>query len=156
MEGLAAMSGPDQSTGTGGTVAPAAGRPRPVEAGNAEAPTRAGETLSLLYSEDEYDLRAAIRALLEDRCGWAAVLARTESGERYDAGLWHALAADIGCAGLLVPQEHGGAGASYREAATAAEELGRSVAPVPFLGSAVVATTALLAAGNGELLSKVA
>src|SRR6266487_5648509 len=106
--------------------------------------------------EDEGDLRAAVRALLEDRCGWAAVLARTESGEPYDAGLWHALAADIGCAGLLVPQQRGGAGASYRETAVAAEELGRSVAPVPFLGSAVVATTALLAAAAGELLSRLA
>ncbi len=55
-----------------------------------------------------------------------------------------------------MPQQRGGAGASYRETAVAAEELGRSVAPVPFLGSAVVATTALLAAAAGELLSRLA
>jgi alkylation response protein AidB-like acyl-CoA dehydrogenase len=38
----------------------------------------------------------------------------------------------------------GGAGASYREAAAAAEAVGAAAAPVPFLGSAVVATAALL------------
>ena len=42
----------------------------------------------------------------------------------------------------------GGAGASWREAAVVLEELGRAVAPVPFLGSAVVATPALLACGG--------
>ena len=78
------------------------------------------------------------------------MLARTESGEPYDTALWHALAADLGCAGLLVPESLGGAGASYREAAVVAEETGRSVAPVPYLGSAVVATAALLAAVGPE------
>ena len=58
-------------------------------------------------------------------------------------------AADLGCAGLLIPERDGGAGASYREAAAAAEELGSFVAPVPFLGSAVVATAALLSVASG-------
>ena len=107
----------------------------------------------LLYSEHETDLRAAVRALLEDRCTWPVVLARTETIEPYDTGLWRVLAADLGCAGLLVPDEHGGAGASYREAAVVAEELGRAVAPVPYLGSAVVATAAVLAAADANLLA---
>jgi alkylation response protein AidB-like acyl-CoA dehydrogenase len=37
-----------------------------------------------------------------------------------------------------------------------AEEAGRAVAPVPYLGSAVVATTALLAAGDVQLLTALA
>jgi alkylation response protein AidB-like acyl-CoA dehydrogenase len=110
----------------------------------------------LLYGEAETELRAAVRSLLEDRCDWHTVLARTETGQTYDTGLWRVLAADLGCAGLLVPEGSGGAGASYREAAVVAEETGRAVAPVPFLGSAVVATAALLAAGDEELLSAVA
>jgi alkylation response protein AidB-like acyl-CoA dehydrogenase len=103
----------------------------------------------LLYGEAETELRAAVRSLLEDRCGWHEVLARTETAQTYDAGLWRTLAADLGCAGLLIPEASGGAGASCREAAVVAEETGRAVAPVPFLGSAVVATAALLAAGSG-------
>jgi len=110
----------------------------------------------LLYGEAETELRAAVRSLLDDRCGWREVLARTETAETYDTGLWRVLAADLGCAGLLIPESSGGAAASYREAAVVAEETGRAVAPVPYLGSAVVATTALLAAGDDELLTALA
>ena len=110
----------------------------------------------LLYGEAEEELRAAVRDLLQERAGWSAVLARTETSEPYDTGLWRVLAADVGCAGLLIPESHGGAGASYREAAVVAEEAGRAVAPVPYLGSAVVATAAALSAGDAELLSGLA
>ncbi len=119
--------------------------------GQAAAP--AGD---LLYGEAETALRDAVRSLLDDRCGWREVLARTETAQTYDTGLWRALAADLGCAGLLIPEAWGGAGASYREAAVVAEETGRAVAPVPYLGSAVVATAALLATGDDELLTALA
>ncbi|HEY2488741.1 MAG TPA: acyl-CoA dehydrogenase family protein [Streptosporangiaceae bacterium] len=108
------------------------------------------EIPGLLYSEAENDLRQAVRAFFTERCQPADVLARTERGDAYDLGLWHTLAADLGCGGLLVPESAGGAGASYREAAVVAEETGRSAAPVPYLGSAVVATAALLAAAGPE------
>jgi alkylation response protein AidB-like acyl-CoA dehydrogenase len=110
----------------------------------------------LLYTEAETQLRSAVRALLHDRAGWQDVLARTEGPEPYDLGLWHVLAAEVGCAGLLVPEKHGGAGASCREAAVVAEEAGRAAAPVPYLGSAVVATTALVACEEAELLAGLA
>ncbi|HTZ27210.1 MAG TPA: acyl-CoA dehydrogenase family protein [Streptosporangiaceae bacterium] len=110
----------------------------------------------LLYGEAETELRAAVRSLFTGRCGWPEVLARTETAQTYDTGLWRVLAADLGCAGLLIPESSGGAGASYREAAVVAEETGRAVAPVPFLGSAVVATAALLAAGDDDLLAAMA
>jgi alkylation response protein AidB-like acyl-CoA dehydrogenase len=110
----------------------------------------------LLYTETETDLRGAVRSVLEDRAGWPEVLARTETPDTYDTGLWRTLAAEIGCAGLLIPESAGGAGASYREAAVVAEELGRAAAPVPFLGSAVVATTALLSVSDTEVLTELA
>jgi alkylation response protein AidB-like acyl-CoA dehydrogenase len=115
-----------------------------------------GRHLDLLYSETETELRAAVREVLGDKAAWRDVLARTEMAQTYDAGLWRTLAAEVGVAGLLIPEALGGAGASYREAAVVAEEIGRSVAPVPFLGSAVVATTALLVAGDSELLTELA
>jgi alkylation response protein AidB-like acyl-CoA dehydrogenase len=95
--------------------------------------------VSLLYSDVEEELRASVRALLRDR----ADLSRLEGPEPVDLKLWRTLAADLGCAGLPVPESEGGAGASWRETAVVMEELGRSVAPVPFLGSAVLATAAL-------------
>ncbi|MDQ0939059.1 acyl-CoA dehydrogenase family protein [Streptomyces sp. V1I1] len=99
----------------------------------------------LLYSEAEDDLRAAVRSLLADRGDTASVLVRAEAGAPYDAELWKALAGDIGAAGLLVPEKLGGQGASHREAAVVLEELGRSVAPAPYLTSSVIATETLLA-----------
>jgi len=107
------------------------------------------ELPDLLYSDAERALSDALASLLADRGGVDKALARTESGQTYDDKLWQAVAADLGCAGLLIPERDGGAGASYREAAAAAEVLGSFVAPVPFLGSAVVATAALLSVAAG-------
>ncbi|MBO0819838.1 MAG: acyl-CoA/acyl-ACP dehydrogenase [Nocardiopsaceae bacterium] len=107
-------------------------------------------TVDLLYSDTERELRSAVASLLADRAAPAAVLARTESPDTTDTALWHALAADIGLAGLLVPEALGGAGASARELAAAAEELGAALAPVPYLGSAATATAALLSAAQSS------
>ena len=115
------------------------------------------EIPDLLYSEAERALSDALASLLADRGGPDQTLARIESAQTYDDKLWQAVGADLGCAGLLIPERDGGAGASYREAAAAAEVLGSFVAPVPFLGSAVVATAALLSVGSqGRLLAKMA
>jgi alkylation response protein AidB-like acyl-CoA dehydrogenase len=111
--------------------------------------------MSLLYSEVEDDLRASVRRVLTDRSDSTAVLKRVEGAEPYDRALWRTLAADLGVAGLAVPEKFGGAGASWRETAVVAEELGRAVAPVPFLGQ-VLATAALLSVGDSELLPAVA
>ncbi|PXY19074.1 acyl-CoA dehydrogenase family protein [Prauserella muralis] len=116
---------------------------------------------NLLYSDVENDLRASVRDLLTDSCEPSALLARVESTEPYDAKLWRTLGAELGLAGLHVPEELGGQGASARETALVLEELGRSVAPVPYLGSAVLATTALLGADTAaepvaELLRRLA
>ena len=88
-------------------------------------------TADLLYSETERDLAAALGDLLADRAAAADVIARTETAETYDAKLWRTIAAEIGISGLLIPEALGGAGASYRELAAAAERFGAAVAPVP-------------------------
>lgn len=111
----------------------------------------------LLYSEEEEALRAAVRDLLADHCDAPGVIARTESDAPHDLAAWKALADGMGLAGLLVPEERGGQGATHREAAVVLEELGRAVAPVPYLTSAVVATEALLGCeADGGLLAELA
>ncbi|MFE1848158.1 acyl-CoA dehydrogenase family protein, partial [Streptomyces sp. NPDC059515] len=110
----------------------------------------------LLYSPEEEALRAAVRDLLTDHCDPAGVIARTESAAPHDLALWKALAQDMGLAGLLVPEELDGQGATHREAAVVLEELGRAVAPVPYLTSSVVATEALLECGADDLLTQLA
>jgi alkylation response protein AidB-like acyl-CoA dehydrogenase len=117
----------------------------------------------LLYGEVEEELRATVRKYLADRSPWQTVLALTEADPPRDPRVWRGLA-DVGVPGLAVPEEYGGAGASWREVAVVAEELGRSLAPTPFLGSAVLATAALLAvvaegldvAGVGTTLAELA
>lgn len=104
--------------------------------------------LDLLMSDTELDLRTTVRDLLTTRCGVPAVTAIYDGDRSLVAPLWRALAADLGLAGLMVPEELGGAGASAREAAAVLDELGRACAPVPFLTSSVIATSVLLASGE--------
>jgi len=130
-------------------------------------PAGTGQDLSLLYTDVEDSLRASVRDLLTARCTPARVIATYDGDHDLAPELWRSLSVDLGLAGLLVPQDRGGAGATAREAAVVLEELGRFVAPVPFLTSAVVATTALLYAddldaddlasgGGDETLSRLA
>src|SRR3954447_20338418 len=111
--------------------------------------------VDLLYSDVEDELRASVRGLLADRCPPSAVVPVYDGDRPLVRPLWQALAGDLGLAGLLVPEERGGAGASAREAAVVLEELGRAAAPVPFLTSSVVAATVLLDSGS-ELLTSLA
>jgi len=120
----------------------------------AEKPGEASADLQ--YSEVEQELRANVRALVAARSPQSSVLARTESAEPVDTGLWRALGTELGVTGLAVPERWGGAGAGWRETAVVLEELGRAAAAVPYLGSCVLATTALLAAGDTGLLPAVA
>ena len=110
----------------------------------------------LLYSEEEEALRAAVRDLLIDHCDAPGVIARTESQAPHDVSLWKALTDGMGLAGLLIPEELDGQGATHREVAVVLEELGRAVAPVPYLTSAVIATEALLECGADDLLAQLA
>lgn len=107
--------------------------------------------LDLLPTEIEEDLRTSVRDLLNDRCDPAAVIAMYDGDRSLVAPLWKALVVDLGLAGLLVPEQYGGHGASTRETAVVLDELGRHAAPVPFLTSAVVATTLLLDSGHALL-----
>ena len=103
--------------------------------------------LDLTYSETEEDLRAAVRDAVSDRLPAEDLVALagdpTRAG-RVDTALWRLLGAELGLAGLTVPEAEGGQGATLREAGAAAEELGRGLAPVPFL-TTTVADVALLA-----------
>lgn len=117
----------------------------------------AGQAIpDLLYSGIQSELRSSVRELLADSSPVERLLARVGKEPLTDRKLWRSLAVDLGCAGLPVAESSGGAGASWSEMAVVAEELGRGLAPVPFLGSSVLATAALLAVGETDLLPPVA
>jgi len=110
----------------------------------------------LLYSDTEEALRAAVRQLFAERCPPEQVV-RVYDAEPPDfSAVWRTLVTELGVAGLLVPESLGGAGASAREAAVVMEEIGRAVAPVPFLSSALLATIALVRAGDSETVPALA
>lgn len=111
-------------------------------------------TRQLILTEDQEALRRAVRDLLTDRCPWASVLARVESDEPYDDGLWKRLSSNLGVTGLIIPEELGGSGGDARDLAVVCEQLGAFVAPVPFLGSAVLATAALVAVRSQPLAAE--
>jgi 3-oxocholest-4-en-26-oyl-CoA dehydrogenase beta subunit len=67
----------------------------------------------------------------------------------FDEALWRSMA-ELGWPGLLVPAEFGGSDGSLLDVILLAEEMGRAAAPGPFVPSAVVATSLLLAAGTAE------
>jgi len=72
---------------------------------------------------------------------------------------WRRFALELGAAALDVPESLGGAGASFREVAVVAGELGRSLTPSPWFGTAVLAAGALLACEGpvrDELLARLA
>jgi alkylation response protein AidB-like acyl-CoA dehydrogenase len=116
-------------------------------------------TANLLYSDTEDALRDSVRRLFADRCPPKLVARAYDTNSpapQEFSDIWRTLATELGVAGLLVPESLGGAGAGAREAAVVMEEIGRAVAPVPFLSSAVLATVALLRAGETETLSALA
>jgi len=119
-------------------------------------PASTSNDLNLLYTDVEDSLRESIHDLLTARCTPERVVAAYDGDRDFQLGLWRSLSVDLGLAGLLVPEDRGGAGATAREAAVVLEELGRFVAPVPFLTSAVVATTALLDADDDDTLGGLA
>ncbi|WP_258341195.1 acyl-CoA dehydrogenase family protein [Saccharopolyspora gregorii] len=101
------------------------------------------------FSAQQEDLRLTVRALL-DQDGGPHVPAPPPAPAPlgHDPELWRRLGAEIGAAGLTVPEEHGGSGATLVESCLVAEELGRRLVPSPFVGGTALAVEALLTAGD--------
>jgi acyl-CoA dehydrogenase len=116
--------------------------------------------VQLVLDPEQRELRASIRKFLSDQAPPAKVRAAMESEPGYDRELWRRMAVELGLLGLPISEEFGGAGAGHVERAIVQEELGRALVPSPFLGSAVLATDALVALGdkeaNAELLPAMA
>src|SRR5918998_5817885 len=89
-------------------------------------------------SEDQQEIKRTARDLLTSRSTWEKVRTNAEAAQ-YDETLWRELR-ELGWPGIAVAEEHGGQGLGAVELAILCEELGRSLAPVPFLPSALAAT----------------
>jgi alkylation response protein AidB-like acyl-CoA dehydrogenase len=87
--------------------------------------------LDLEFTSEQEELRASVRSFLDKECSLAAVRGIVESGEPPTA-LWQSMV-ELDWPALAVPEEYGGIGLTFVETAVVVEELGRSVAPGPFL-----------------------
>ncbi|MFB9837436.1 acyl-CoA dehydrogenase family protein, partial [Actinoallomurus acaciae] len=102
-----------------------------------------------LTAEHE-ELAASVRAFAARHIPREAVRAALDPGADERPDHWSALAGQ-GLLGLHLPEEHGGQGFSLVELAVAVEEMGRALAPGPYVPT-VWASAVLLAAGAGDLL----
>jgi alkylation response protein AidB-like acyl-CoA dehydrogenase len=117
--------------------------------------------MPLLLTEEQSMLRDSARGLIGDRAPVAHLrkLRDTRDEAGFSRELW-ATFAEMGFAGLLVPEEHGGSGLGAVEAGVVMEEIGRTLMPSPFLATAVLSASALSRAGSAaqksEYLPKIA
>ncbi|MCC6641353.1 MAG: acyl-CoA/acyl-ACP dehydrogenase [Deltaproteobacteria bacterium] len=99
------------------------------------------------FSDDQKLIQKTARDYLAQHAPLSVCRRVLEGNERYDAALWKG-AAEMGWLGAAVPEEYGGSGLGHLELVLIAEEIGRSLAPIPFSSSAALATEALLVAGS--------
>ncbi len=117
--------------------------------------------MALVLNEEQSMLRDSARGLISDKAP-VAHLRKLRDGKDatgFSRELWKTFA-DMGFAGLLVPEEFGGSGLGAVEAGVVMEEIGRTLMPSPFLSTGVVAATALTRGGSAaqksEYLTKLA
>lgn len=103
--------------------------------------------MDLALSPAQQLLQQSARTLLPRRCPPERVQALALDPRGFDADLWKEIAT-LGWPGLLIAPQQGGSGGTVSDAVVLAEELGHACVPSPFIGSAIIATTALSAAGG--------
>jgi alkylation response protein AidB-like acyl-CoA dehydrogenase len=89
-------------------------------------------------TDDQREIQRTARELLSERAKPERVREHAEAG-RADTELWRELC-ELGWPGIALAEEHGGQGLGAIELSILCEELGRSLAPVPLLPSALAAT----------------
>jgi len=89
------------------------------------------------FSEEQQDLQSLAKQILEGELSNERLKEVDAGAEHFDRELW----AQLGAAGLLgvaVPEAQGGLGYGLLEAALVLEQVGRTVAPVPYLAAVVL------------------
>jgi alkylation response protein AidB-like acyl-CoA dehydrogenase len=102
--------------------------------------------VATLDLEELAELRSTVRDVAAQAGYPERVRALEGSTTGYDVELWRTLATEIGLAAVGLPEEAGGLG-GLAEILAVAEELGASLAPVPFLASTVLSGQVLAGAG---------
>jgi alkylation response protein AidB-like acyl-CoA dehydrogenase len=101
--------------------------------------------MMLGVSAEQEELRASVRRFLADRAPLPRVRELMETEDGTDWVAWEQAGAQLGLQGIAIPEVYGGAGFTFAEQAIVLEEFGAALYGGPYLASAVLAATALLA-----------
>ena len=105
--------------------------------------------MALVLTEEQSMLRDSARGLISDKAPVSHLrqLRDAKDATGFSRALWKSFA-EMGFAGLLVPEEFGGSALGCVEAGIVMEEIGRTLMPSPFLSTAVLAASALSRGGS--------
>lgn len=109
--------------------------------------------MSIAISSDHVTLAETASDFLRRHDARGAARALLESPEEDPPKYWAELCA-LGWLGLHIPEEHGGSGYGIPELVVVIEEMGRALAPGPFVSSAIVSAV-IAEAGKGEIRDRV-
>src|SRR5580693_2446994 len=109
--------------------------------------------MEFALTSDQKMMQESVGRTLERVCPLERVRKAADAAEPYAADVFKALV-ELGVPGILIPEEHGGLGLTLLDAALTQEMLGRHVAPIPFVGTSVMAPLALIASGSDAQKSK--
>jgi alkylation response protein AidB-like acyl-CoA dehydrogenase len=103
--------------------------------------------VDLDFSPEQEMLRETVRGVCEQHAPLTVVRELEDDPVGYPEKLWEQLA-QLDLCGLLLPEEHGGAGMSLLDAVVVYEELGRALAPSPHFVSTVMSGGVIARAGS--------
>jgi acyl-CoA dehydrogenase len=106
------------------------------------------------FSPEQHQFREQMRRMLEkaDGRGQGRRILEKQS-ENYSSAIWNGLA-ELGVQAAAIPEEYSGLGLGALELCVAAEEIGRTLAPIPFLSSTGICAEAIRLFGSAEQQSK--
>jgi len=99
------------------------------------------------FSPEQNLLREQARKFLQGQCDLKRVRRVLEGKARWDAEVWAEIGR-MGWCGTAIPESYGGAGGSAIDLCVIAEEMGRSLAPVPFASSVYLFAEVIMLAGS--------
>ena len=107
--------------------------------------------MPLVLTEEQEMLRESAEGFVKEHAPVSLLrrLREEDVPERFDRGVWKDMA-EMGFAGVLVPEEQGGSAFGFVGAGVIAEAMGRTLAASPFLSSSVMGATALGQAGTED------
>jgi alkylation response protein AidB-like acyl-CoA dehydrogenase len=107
--------------------------------------------MSLVLNEDQLMFRDAVKRFAAERAPVSQLRALRDARDPvgFQRDVWKEMA-EMGWAGVLIPEEFGGVGFGYIGAGLIAEEIGRNLSMTPFLSTAILSATALTKGGSTQ------